>query len=78
MKNAWEAFSRGLYFVTTPIRLTVTFVLLLLVFGLILTPIGWVGRAFGRDPLRRKDPGASMWVDSVATDATPEGPFRPS
>ncbi len=65
---------------TTPIRVVVTFTLLLLIFGLLVTPIGLLGRLFGRDPLQRRepDPTTSLWQPAVATDADPEGPFRPS
>jgi len=73
-----ETFYRVLYVVTTPIRVTVTFLLLFSIYALIVTPIGLVGRAFGRDPLRRRPPEGSLWERATATDADPEGPFRPS
>ena len=56
-----------------------TYVLVTLTFFLVVTPIGLLMRAFGRDPLgRRPDPEAtSYWVDVPADGpgSRPEKPF---
>ena len=45
------------------IGMAVTFLLLGLMFYLIFTPIGFVMRVVGRDPLRLKKRGETYWVD---------------
>ena len=54
-RRAWMALAEGLAFMMTR-------VILLLVFFLVVTPIGWIRRALGGDPLRRRAaPAASYW-----------------
>ncbi len=51
--------------VVYPIGWAVSHLLLAATYYLVLTPIGWIMRAFGRDPMQRKfDRGAaSYWVE---------------
>lgn len=64
----------GLVVATLPIGLVVSFVLLAAFYFLLLTPLAFVFRLIGRDPLRRKfDSGAeSYWL----THDPPQGPER--
>lgn len=41
----------------------ISYFLLFLVFFLILTPVGWSMRMFGRDPLRLKEKADSYWIE---------------
>jgi hypothetical protein len=51
----WTGLAEALSFVTTR-------VILALVFFVVVTPIGLIGKALGRDPLRRRaKPAASFW-----------------
>lgn len=65
---AWPRFLRMVYliatFVTLPIGLAVSFLILVVIYYLVLTPIGLVLRLFGHDPLpRRFDRAAkSYWT----------------
>ena len=53
--RGWMALAEGLSFVMTR-------VILFIVFFLIVTPIGWIRRALGGDPLRRRAaPAPSYW-----------------
>jgi hypothetical protein len=53
--RGWMALAEGLSFVMTR-------VILFIVFFLVVTPIGWIRRALGGDPLRRRAaPAASYW-----------------
>ncbi len=60
--------------VTFPIGLVVSFTLLMAFYFLLFTPLGFIFRLMGRDPLRRKfDPTAdSYWLQRN----TPENPER--
>ena len=55
----------GWMYLVYPIGWTVSHLLLLAVFYLVVTPIGYVMRALGRDPMeRRLDPAASSyWIE---------------
>jgi hypothetical protein len=45
---------QGLTLLTYPIGLVVSYVLMAIVYFVILTPLGWLRRAFGGDPLQRR------------------------
>lgn len=62
----------GLSYATYPLGLVVSYVVLALVYFVALTPIGWMMRLVGHDPLgRRFEPGrATYW--------TTRGPARPT
>ena len=63
---------RGWMYVSYPIGWAVGHVTILIVFFLVVTPIGLVMRAVGRDPLRRKFDAtcASYWERRGASDRT--------
>jgi hypothetical protein len=63
--RAWMRFSLVLSRVTTPIFMGV-------VFFLVITPIGLVMRALGRNPLTRREDRGGFWV------SRPDGPGRRS
>jgi saxitoxin biosynthesis operon SxtJ-like protein len=68
----------GLMAVTLPIGWVVSGVLLRAVFYGVITPVGLVFRAVGRDALRLRRPdGESYWTDHDAPD-DPAGYFRQS
>ena len=54
----------GLSYATYPVGVVVSYVVLALVYFVALTPIGWIMRLFGHDPLgRRFEPArATYWV----------------
>ncbi|MFQ6675651.1 MAG: SxtJ family membrane protein [Fidelibacterota bacterium] len=63
------AFPRSLIVVFVPwmvaarmVGLVITHLLLSVIFYLIFTPVGWVMRLAGRDPLRLKRGGESYWI----------------
>jgi hypothetical protein len=60
----------GLVLVTFPIGWAISMILLTAFYFLLLTPLGFLFRLLGRDPLCRKsDPGAkSYWLDRRQTD----------
>lgn len=63
--RAWHALSSALSFVTTRL-------LLVLVYYLVLTPIGVVRRLAGADPLRRRSgAAASYWLEYPARQRDP-------
>ena len=64
-ERAGLAMYRGWMAAARPIGWTVSFVLLGAVFLVVITPIGLVMRAFGRDPMERRfEPGrGSYWVE---------------
>ena len=66
--RAWMAFARLLSRITSPVILTVFFLV-------VITPVGLLVRAFGHDALarRRKPDGASYWRPR---DPDPRGPER--
>jgi len=53
--RAWMGFGRVLSRVTTPVFMGV-------VYFLILTPIGWGMRLFGKNPIARPPVGGTFWV----------------
>ena len=57
--RGWMALAHGLSRITTPIFLGV-------IFFLVLTPIGWLMRLFGRRPLARPAAAPSFWVPRPA------------
>jgi len=61
----------GLSYATYPVGLVVAYLVLALVYFVALTPIGWIMRWFGHDPLgRRFEPArTTYWA--------PRGPARP-
>lgn len=64
-RKAWMALAEGLSFVMTRL-------ILLLVFYLVVTPIGWLRRASGNDPLRRRTKvEGSFWVEYPARQRDP-------
>lgn len=56
VEQAWMAMAQAISKVTTPVLMSV-------IYFLVLTPSGWLVRAFGHHPLRRQDDGGSYWVD---------------
>ncbi|MGE0039752.1 MAG: hypothetical protein AB7H88_03920 [Vicinamibacterales bacterium] len=52
----------GLSYLTYPIGFVVAWVVLSVVYGLVVTPIAFVQRRRGRDPLRLRRPPGSLWV----------------
>ena len=66
----------GLMIATYPIGLVVSTLALAVLFYLVITPIGWVMRLAGRDPLRLADrTRASEWVPYHQND-DPKGAYR--
>jgi ABC-type uncharacterized transport system permease subunit len=66
----------GLQILTWPIAIVVSTVALAAVFYLVVTPIGLVLRATGRDPLRlRTRGGSTLWMPSP-DERDPERAFR--
>lgn len=65
--RAWHRFSELLGRVVSPVVLG-------LLYFLMLTPVGWLRRLFGRDELRLRRPG----VDSYWCDRSPPGPAADS
>lgn len=66
----------GLQMATYPIGLVVSTIALALTFYLVMTPIGWVMRLAGRDPLRLRERDASShWLESKQ-DEEPQRAFR--
>ncbi len=66
----------GLMTVTYPIGLVVSTVTLGIMFYLVFTPLGWVMRLSGRDPLRLRQRGASShWTPYEQTN-DPERSFQ--
>ncbi len=59
VERAWMALARALSKVTTPIFMGV-------VFFVVVTPIGWMMRAFGRRPLVHRSEGDSFWLDPAS------------
>ena len=63
--------------VAGPVGVAVNAVLLTIVYLLVLTPVGLVMRALGKDPLaRRWEPGAASYWTPVAPRTGPDDPFR--
>ena len=65
--RVWMGLALVLGFVMTRVILT-------LVFFLVVTPVGWIMRALGKDPLRRRpDPSAeTYWIEKTAPDPSPK------
>ena len=57
--RSWMALAHGLSRITTPLFLGV-------IFFLLLTPVGWLMRLFGRRPLARGTAAPSFWVGRPA------------
>lgn len=53
--RAWMALARAISRVTTPVAVGVLY------FG-VLTPVGLLMRAFGRNPLRQRERNGGFWV----------------
>ncbi|HEY4131318.1 MAG TPA: SxtJ family membrane protein [Gemmatimonadaceae bacterium] len=56
VERAWLAFGHALSRITTPVFLGVVY------FGIV-TPMGWVRRRIGRDPIQRDAEASSYWVE---------------
>lgn len=57
VERAWMGLALAISKVTTPVLMT-------LIYYVVLTPAGWLVRAFGHRPLRREEDGAeSYWVE---------------
>lgn len=69
LNRAWFRLGELLGRVVSPIVLGI-------LFFVVVTPVGVIGRLFGRDPLRlRKKDAASYWVERTETTPAPES-FR--
>lgn len=66
----------GLLIVTYPIGLVVSTVALAILFYLVFTPIGWVMRLGGRDPLRLRARGETTMWQATTADDDPRRAFR--
>lgn len=51
----------GLQYLTWPIGFVVSHLLLAIIYYVLITPIGWMLRLFGYDPMRRRMPFGTMW-----------------
>lgn len=51
----------GLQYLTWPIGLVVSYLLLAVVYFVLITPLGFLLRLFGYDPMRRRMPFGTMW-----------------
>lgn len=56
VERAWMGLAHAISKVTTPVLMT-------LIYYVVLTPAGWLVRAFGHRPLRREAEGGSYWVE---------------
>ena len=66
--RGWMALAQAISRVTTPI-------LLAIVYFVVITPVGLMLRALGRDPLPRPRSGQSGWLDKAATKSDLERQF---
>ena len=78
---ASRSFLRGVYlglsYATYPVGLAVSHVVLVLVYYVVLTPIGLAMRLFGHDPLERRfDPGAKTYWTPREKAKTVESYFK--
>ncbi len=68
----------GAMYATFPIGFVMSYLVLGIVYFLVLTPIGWVMRLCGRDPLtRRFEPTASTYWVAREKSKSPSTYFRP-
>jgi len=51
----------GLQYLTWPVGFVVSHLLLAIIFYVLMTPLGWMLRLFGYDPMRRRMPIGTMW-----------------
>ncbi len=65
--RVWMGLALVLGFVMTRVILT-------LVFFLVITPVGWIMRALGKDPLHRRSDrsAASYWIEKTPPDPSPK------
>lgn len=75
--TALRPVQRAWMFITWPLRLVLSHLALGLAFFGILTPIGWLLRVRGHDPLRLRAPRdeSSLWTE-VKSDDDPERAFQ--
>ena len=68
VQNAWMGLALAISKVTTPVFMTIVWVL-------VLTPAGWIMRLVGRNPMRREPVDEGFWMQRDRKDSDLERQF---